>query len=102
MKKTMYLAVPFTVTGSIVEPVGILKETKHYVWVKNWQGKEIKHAKRTPTASYFDTEKDAWQWIAKKLEELLHAYVENIRQDFEVKQANLLYVNKQLKAHDTN
>ena len=62
--KTMYLAV-YGVHFA-VEKTKIIKETKDFVYVTNWQGREFRHAKVTQDARYFETELEAWQWLKDK------------------------------------
>lgn len=62
--KTMYLAVYGK--NYAVKMTGIVEETKDFVYVTNWQGREFRHAKVTQDARYFETELEAWQWLKDK------------------------------------
>lgn len=62
--KTMYLAVYGVYFA--VEKTKIIKETKDFVYVTNWQGRELRLAKVTKDACYFDNKKEAWQWLKDK------------------------------------
>lgn len=62
--KIMYLAV-YGVHFAVVK-TKIIKETKDFVYVTNWQGREFRHAKVTQDARYFETELEAWQWLKDK------------------------------------
>lgn len=62
--KTMYLAVYGK--NYAVQMTRIVKETAHFVYVTNWQGRECMHCKVTQDARYFETELEAWQWLKDK------------------------------------
>jgi hypothetical protein len=62
--KTIYLAVYGK--NYAVQMTRIVKETKCFVYVTNWQGREFRHAKVTQDARYFETEIQAWQWLKDK------------------------------------
>ena len=62
--KTMYLAVYGK--NFAVQRTRIIKDTWHFVYVSNWQGREFRHAKVTQDARYFETELEAWQWLKDK------------------------------------
>jgi hypothetical protein len=62
--KTMYLAVYGK--NYAVQMTLTTAETKDFVYVTNWQGREFRHAKVTQDARYFETELEAWQWLKDK------------------------------------